>query len=62
MAILQAIPQTSPDRITTEKSTARCTTDSPHGMYCAVIISEDGIVNIITTQTVDGISDDAVGF
>ena len=30
MAVLQAISQTSPDRIVTEKSTARCATDSPH--------------------------------
>ena len=35
---------------------------SPNGKYCAVIISEDGIVNIITTQTVDGISDDTVDY
>ena len=35
---------------------------SPKGKYCAVIISEDGIVNVITTQTVDGISDDSVDY
>ena len=35
---------------------------SPYGKYCAVIISEDSIVDIITTQTVDNISDDSIDY